>query len=156
MPRRGLFRTTLGAGILAAGLMAGCATACAERPGRIGPGPGPGDGETSPEAQAAESSAPLTVFAEKTFYQERTEPEETFHGVLRRQKVRLGPNTRGMPLRLSEEKGEQLSVYVSGFDLEALRPFVDRRVEILGKRIDLRSEGYGVEVWIATIALDAR
>ena len=90
------------------------------------------------------------------FYQERAEPEETFHGVLRRQKVRVGPNTRGMPLRLSEEKGEQLAVYVSGFDLEALRPFVERRVEIVGKRIDLRSEGYGVEVWIATIALDAR
>ena len=86
-----------------------------------------------------EPSAHLTVFAEKAFYQERVEPEQTFRGVLRRAKVRVGPNTREMPLRLSVEAGENLSVYVSGFDLEALRPFVDRRVVVVGKRIDLRS-----------------
>lgn len=117
-------------------------------------------GSGGPEEEAATSSeqpaAPLTVFAGKAFYRERSEPEERLRGVLRRVPVRTGPDTRDMPLRLTTDAGEKLAVYVSGFDLAALGPFVDRRVEIVGKRIDQRAEGYDVEVWIGTIALEGR
>ena len=152
MPRRGFLRAALIGGTLAAGLAAGCAAACVERATRAGRG----DGEGDPGAPAPEPLARLTVFAEKAFYLERGEPEETLHGVLRRAEVRVGPNTREMPFRLVVEEGELLSVYVSGFDLAALRPFVDRRVKVVGKRVDLRPEGYAVEIWIASIALDRR
>ena len=80
------------------------------------------------------------------------ESGETLHGVLRSVEVRVGPNTRDIPLRLVIDEVE-FSVYTSGFDLTALRPFIDRSVEVVGKRADLGSEGFGVEVWIATIAL---
>jgi hypothetical protein len=98
--------------------------------------------------------AALNVFADASFYRERSEPEETLRGTLRERAVREGPNTRVMPFTLSVG-AEELGLYTSGFDTTALEPFVGRGVEVRGKRIDLRSEGYGVEVWAASIRLAA-
>jgi len=39
----------------------------------------------------------------------------------------------------------------AGLDVETLRPYVDHKVDVVGKRIDQRTEGYGIEIWIATI-----
>lgn len=96
------------------------------------------------------TEAPLEVFAHKGFYRQRVEPEEVLIGVLRRSPVREGPDTRDMPFRLVMGHDE-LAVYSSGFDEHELRPYVDHEVQIVGKRIDQREEGYGIEIWIATI-----
>ena len=93
---------------------------------------------------------PLEVFAHKGFYRQRVEPEEVLVGVLRRAPVREGPATRDMPFKLVIGRDE-FAVYTSGFDEEKLRPYVDKEVEIVGKRIDQREECYGIETWIATI-----
>ena len=93
---------------------------------------------------------PLQVFAEKSFYLERPEPEEILIGVLQLAHVREGPNTRDMPIRLIVGTNK-LNVYVAGLDVETLRPYVGHEVEVVGKRIDQRIEGYGIEIWIATI-----
>jgi hypothetical protein len=93
---------------------------------------------------------PLQVFAEKSFYLERPEPEEILIGVLQLAHVREGPNTRDMPFRLVVG-ADKLKVYVAGLDVETLRPYVGHEVEVVGKRIDQRIEGYGIEIWIATI-----
>lgn len=95
---------------------------------------------------------PLQVFANEGFYRQRVEPEELLIGVLRAVPVREGPNTRDMPFALIMGK-DRFSVYVSGFDQETLLPYVGHEVEIVGKRIDQREEGYGIEVWIATIRI---
>ena len=95
---------------------------------------------------------PLEIFAKESFYQERAEPEEVLIGVLRVALVQEGPNTRDMPFKLIIGKDE-FSVYISGFDEETLRTYVGHEVEVVGKRIDQRKEGYGIEIWIATIIL---
>ena len=86
-------------------------------------------------------------------YISSSEAEEILHGVLRWSEVREGPNTRDMSFRMIVD-ADELGVYVSGFDQEKLRPFVDHPVKVVGKRVDLRPEGYGVEIWIGSIALD--
>lgn len=93
---------------------------------------------------------PLQVFAEKSFYLERPEPEEVLIGVFQLAHVREGPNTRDMPFRLVVGTNK-LNVYVTGLDVETLRPYIGHEVEVVGKRIDQRKEGYGIEIWIATI-----
>lgn len=94
----------------------------------------------------------LTVFDDEPFYRQRPEPEEVITGVLQAAPVREGPNTRDMPFVLLVGI-DRFSVYVSGFDQERLQPFLGHEVEVVGKRIDQRDEGYGIEVWIATIRL---
>lgn len=102
-----------------------------------------------PEGKNVEA---LQIFAEDSFYLQRVEPEEVLIGILRAAPVREGPNTRDMPFKLIIGK-EELSVYISGFDEETLRPYVGHEVEVVGKRIDQRKEGYGIEIWIATISM---
>lgn len=99
-----------------------------------------------------ESLKPLHVFAEKSFYLRRPEPEELFIGVFQLAPVQEGPNTRDMPFKLVVGT-DMLNVYVAGFDIETLSPYVGHEVEVVGKRIDQRKEGYGIEIWIATIIL---
>jgi hypothetical protein len=94
----------------------------------------------------------LQVFANEPFYRQRPETEEVLTGVLQAVPVREGPNTRDMPFVLLAGK-DRLSVYVSGFDQEKLEPYVGHEVEVVGKRIDQREEGYGIEVWIGTIRM---
>jgi hypothetical protein len=95
---------------------------------------------------------PLRVFAEQSFYLRRSEPEEHFIGVFQPASVQEGPNTRDMPFKLVVGT-DKFRVYVAGFDIETLRPYVGHEVEVIGKRIDQRKEGYGIEIWIATIIL---
>ena len=103
--------------------------------------------------QGSATPTAARLFADAPFYLERGEAEESFRGVLRRTPVREGPDTRDMPFALVTAD-ERLAVYVSrAEDAELLRPFVDHEVEVIGKRIDWREEGFGVEVWIATISL---
>ncbi|MBX3329962.1 MAG: hypothetical protein KF722_06150 [Nitrospira sp.] len=99
-----------------------------------------------------ENLQPLQVFAEKSFYLKRPEPEERFIGAFRRTPVQEGPNTRETPFTLIIGT-DKLSVYVAGFDIETLSPYVGHEVEVIGKRIDQRKEGFGIEIWIATIIL---
>ncbi len=97
-----------------------------------------------------EKLKPLQVFAGKSFYLERPEPEEVLIGVFQVSHVREGPNTRDMPFKLVVGTNK-LNVYVAGLDVETFRPYVGHEVAVVGKRIDQRIEGYGIEIWIATI-----
>jgi hypothetical protein len=99
-----------------------------------------------------EGLTPLQVFAKKSFYLGRPEPEETLIGMFQSAFVREGPNTRDMPFTLVVGTNT-LSVYVAGFDIETLSSYIGHKVKVVGKRIDQRKEGYGIEIWIATITL---
>lgn len=93
----------------------------------------------------------LTLHAQKAFYRERPEAEQELTGILRSAPVRTGPNTREFPFQF-ELPTETLPVYVTGSEVDLLRPFVGRRVRVVGKRVDLRAEGAGFELWVATLA----
>jgi len=110
-------------------------------------------GETTAGGRAEvepSDARPLVVFAEESFYRDRVEAEEVFRGTLVEVAVTEGPNTRALPFRLRRE-GEELPIYVSGFDPAPLRALLGRTVEIRGKRIDQSAEGYGTELWPSEI-----
>jgi len=152
IPRRRQFHCALLAvGCLLA--LAGCG-----RGGRGAQTPDPRAAEELTESTAALPGQPtngpeakvLTLHAQKAFYRERPEAELPWTGSLRAVPVRTGPNTREFPFQL-ELPGESLPVYVTGPEEELLRPFAGRRVRVIGKRVDLRAEGAGFELWIATL-----
>lgn len=100
---------------------------------------------------AAEGVTTLILYAYKSFYRERPEPEETLLGILRESSVRTGPNTRDMPYKLETDQGS-LNVYVTGVDVARLKPLSGQTVRVIGKRIDQTAEGFGIEIWIASVA----
>ncbi|SFL56518.1 hypothetical protein SAMN04244574_04664 [Azotobacter beijerinckii] len=132
-------------------LGAGCR---ADGPPPSGPSGAGGEPEQTLEnaADHAQEVRSLKVFADERFYRQRPEPEEVITGVLQAAPVREGPNTRDMPFVLLTGT-DRLSVYVSGFDEERLQPYLGHAVEVVGKRVDQRDEGYGIEIWIAAIRL---
>jgi len=90
--------------------------------------------------------AAVTLYADRGFYGDRPEPEEVFEGLLRAVPVVTGPDTRDLPFRFEGPSGG-LPVYAYGEVEARLRERVGRRVRISGKRVDLGSEGGGVELW---------
>lgn len=95
-------------------------------------------------------SRTVRIHAGAEYYRERAEPEKTIQGVLRERPVRTGPDTRDLPLHLETDEGT-FAVYAVGETAEMLRHLTDRRVRVLGKRVDQRSEGHGFEIWPATV-----
>ena len=87
----------------------------------------------------------------KPFYEERPEVEQSFEGWLRKAPVMTGPDTRDLPIHL-ELEGGNLAIYALGETAERLGPHLDRRVRIVGKQVDLRNEGGGVELWPSSVA----
>ena len=89
------------------------------------------------------------IFANENWYRERPEPEQEQTGVLERRKPATGPNSRSA-LRYNFRAGKRsLAVYAPGAD--RLGRLVGMPITALGKVVDLRSEGFGVEFWIASI-----
>jgi hypothetical protein len=94
--------------------------------------------------QPAPAADLTVVFAQEPWYRERTEAERDWDGTLRRRTVIAGPNAR-TALRYSLiVDGRMLAVYAP---TDRLEPFVDARVRIRGKLVDLSPEGFGPELW---------
>lgn len=100
-------------------------------------------------------SSAIRLFADRQFYVNRPEPEEVFEGYLRAAPVITGPDTRDMPIHI-ELPDETLPVYALDASAELLRPLVDRRVRMLGKRVDLGPEGGVIELWPASVTPASR
>jgi hypothetical protein len=96
------------------------------------------------------TAASVVVFEAEDWYRVRPEPEGRWRGVLERRPPPVGPNARAaLHFALKTDAGT-FAVYSAAVD-RLLAPFVGLRVEASGKLIDLRSEGFGVELWIARI-----
>jgi hypothetical protein len=93
----------------------------------------------------------IALHGGRSFYEERPEAEEVFVGWLREAPVVTGPDTRDLPLAL-EMEGESLPIYALAKAAERLRPLLESRVRMVGKRIDLREEGGGIEIWPSSAA----
>lgn len=91
----------------------------------------------------------ITIFANESWYRERREPEQEFTGILRKSQPVEGPDTRNTLIYTLETNTQSFAVYAAGVK-EKLDRLTGMRVIIRGKLVDLRSEGFGVELWIAT------
>lgn len=89
------------------------------------------------------------IFANESWYHERPEPEQEQTGILERRKPETGPNSRSALRYSFRARKRSLDVYAPGTD--RLSRFVGAPIIALGKIVDLRSEGFGVEFWIASI-----
>lgn len=93
----------------------------------------------------------VRIYEDEAFYRQRDEPEESFTGRIERKDVVQGPGTRRHAYRLVTGDTE-IPIYATSTADERLRPLIGHHVRTRGKLIDLRGEGFGVELWIGTIA----
>ena len=92
----------------------------------------------------------ITIFANESWYRERGEPEQELTGTLRKSQPVEGPDTRSALIYTLETGTQSFAVYAAGVKGKLDR-FTGMRVTVRGKLIDLRGEGFGMELWIATI-----
>ena len=90
------------------------------------------------------------INADADWYRDRREREQNWRGVLRKQDAPLGPASRPAQSYVLITRNTHLPIYAPNID-EPLKPFVNSRVEIRGKLIDLEGEGFGKELWIGSI-----
>jgi hypothetical protein len=91
------------------------------------------------------------VFASRPWYRERPEPEEELEGLLlAAPPAALGPASRGTVGFILQTPGADHPVYSAGMD-DVLRSLGGRRVRVRAKLVDLSSEGFGVELWVARV-----
>jgi hypothetical protein len=86
------------------------------------------------------------VFADEPWYRDRPEVERDVEGVLAEREVGIGPNTRmalGHVLQMSDRS---LPVYTPSLRA-TLKPFINKRVRVAAKLVDLSREGFGEELW---------
>lgn len=90
------------------------------------------------------------IYAGTEWYRAQPEPEKSWQGLLEERDVPRGPATRiALAYSLVTDEGS-LPVYSANVRHQ-LAPFCGRRVEVTGKLVDLAEEGFGRELWIATI-----
>jgi hypothetical protein len=94
---------------------------------------------------------PTKLYARATWYAERPEPEVSWRGVLRRSEPPLGPAGRASLTYALEAEGRSIEIYAANVEA-ALTGLVDRTVLAAGKLVDLGGEGFGEELWLASIA----
>ena len=130
---------------MAAGLIA-LVGACGQRPG-----PSYASGFDIVADAGAERAEVVRIYTDEAFYRRRGEPEQPFVGRLERKDVVQGPGTRRHAYRLVTDDRE-IPVYATPAADGRLQPLVGRQAQVEGKLIDLRDEGFGLELWIGTIA----
>ena len=111
-------------------------------------------GSLSCYAQQTDPALPDTsmvlVYATAEWYRTQVAPEQQWTGRLQKRPAVVGPNTRAsLKYSLHTEQGPLL-VYAADVDT-LLTPFVNHEVEVVGKLVDLSSEGFGPELWMASI-----
>jgi len=90
------------------------------------------------------------IFAGTEWYCAQPEPERTWRGLLEEREVPHGPATRiALGYSLVTDQGS-FPVYSANAE-QQLAPFSGLRVMVWGKLVDLSREGFGRELWIASI-----
>lgn len=97
--------------------------------------------------------AEVIVFAEADWYINRPEREQTWEGILRRIKPDSGPAGRSATSFRFTTNNTIMNVYAANAG-QQLNKYVDRPITVQGKLIDLGNEGFGKELWIASIHED--
>lgn len=92
----------------------------------------------------------IPIYADEDWYQARSEAEIVWHGVLQARESDRGPAGRQALLYELVTDSGTLPVYAANAQ-PRLDPLLGQQVEILGKLVDLSDEGFGEELWIATV-----
>ena len=94
------------------------------------------------------SAEPTTIVLheEASWYQERSEPEEEWEGVLEVLDTVQGPGGRTHRYALARENAARLPIYTGNLG-DVLDDLEHRRVRVTGKLVDLTDEGFGEEIW---------
>jgi hypothetical protein len=90
------------------------------------------------------------IYAAAGWYRTRPEPEGMWQGRLQKRTAPVGPAGRGGLSYTLVTEDEQLPVYAANIEGK-LAPFVGYEVVVRGKLVDLSDEGFGQELWIASI-----
>lgn len=91
------------------------------------------------------------IFARTEWYRARPEPEREWRGVLRDRDVPTGPASRtALSYALITNDQKLHPVYAANVEKQ-LAPYVGRAVIMRAKLVDLSGEGYGQELWAASI-----
>ncbi len=98
----------------------------------------------------AGSSVSVTIYAKADWYLRRPERERRWRGILNDRAATPGPGTRTALVFALVSHEAVYPVYAAGVEKELSR-FVGQTVEVDGKLVDLADEGFGKELWIATI-----
>ena len=99
----------------------------------------------------AESPASMTrIFMGQEWYLTHPAQEQTWAGTLIEREVEVGPANRTALTFALKIEGDKTPVYAAGVEKQLGR-FVGQRVEIKGKLVDLKDEGFGIEIWIGEI-----
>lgn len=92
----------------------------------------------------------VIVYAKADWFRARPEPEKIWQGTLYSRDSPVGPNTRNA-LKFTLRCGKNdIPVYAAGVE-EKLASFLGKRISVKGKLVDLRAEGHGKEIWIASL-----
>lgn len=90
------------------------------------------------------------IYASTSWYRERPEPEEQLEGLLIEALPATGPGERrALSFVLVTYRG-RYPVYAAGRE-EKLTRLAGWRLRVRAKRVDLREEGFGEELWIGTV-----
>lgn len=92
----------------------------------------------------------IEIFAKADWYLERPEPEMEWRGLLQERDVPVSPTSRAGVRYLLITKDKQFPVYAANVE-QQFATFVGHSVIVRGKLVDLSNEGYGQELWIASI-----
>jgi hypothetical protein len=92
----------------------------------------------------------IDVYGRTDWYCSRPEPERVWSGTLEERSEVLGAGSRGGLAYTLLTEQDQFNVYAANVK-EILDSFRGRLVLIRGKLVDLRNEGEGQELWIASI-----
>ena len=95
------------------------------------------------------------IYAQASWYRERHEPEQSWRGVLRRRTRPAGPAGRAALAFALELEDRALDVYAANVE-PLLTPYVGSEVVAVGKLVSLRDEGFGDELWLASIGSASR
>ena len=95
----------------------------------------------------------VNVYKGEKFYEKVEHREMVFSGVIERQKVVTGPNTRAHQYRFVTTK-EIMVIYTTPRVVKLVESWVGRHINVQGKIVDLSAEGFGKELWIGIIEID--
>ena len=90
------------------------------------------------------------IDADEPWYRERSEAEQEWRGVLRKREREGGPGSRDSLRFMLQTRDRVLTVYGAGAGGRLSR-FTGKRIVARAKLVDLRSEGFGQELWIGSV-----
>ncbi len=94
----------------------------------------------------------IEIFGAEAWYRQRPEKEVRLQGVLKERQATTGPAGRAA-LSYSLVTPEEIIPVYAGSVGDRLVPLVGQAVQVTGKLVDLSAEGFGQELWIASIEI---